>query len=112
LTPLKVTNARSPAVESAAVIACGSCFLRRLVTGDAFLFQPDHGGVAQGARQLRPHAEARRFDGGDDGSAADCGREAIGLDLFAELGKALEADENQVFKRFARAEQLLHTALF
>ena len=40
--------------------------------------------------------------GGDDGAAADGGRETVGLDLFAELGEAIEADEDQIFERFAR----------
>ena len=37
--------------------------------------------------------------------------EAIGLDLFAERRQAIEADEDQIVKRFARADQL-HDGLF
>ena len=80
--------------------------LRRLVTLTRSFFSRVDGGIAERADQLRAHAEARGLDGGDDGAAADRRGEAIGLDLFAELGEAIEADEDQVFKRLTGAEQL------
>ena len=72
---------------------------------DAFLLQSLHGAASLRALiSVGLHAEARGLDGGDHGAAADRRGEAIGLDLFAQLRQAIEADEDQIFEGFAGAE--------
>ncbi len=57
------------------------------------------------AQRTDADAQPGRGDGGDDDAAAHRGNKAIGLDLLAGPGQALEANEDEVVERFAHAQE-------